>query len=322
MNLISKCLSSFVLALLATVLFSGCNVKEKSAVPSEKFVLSTTAMLDDIVGCIVKDKLDHQVLIQGDMDPHSYELVKGDHEKVFASQILFYNGLGLEHGASIAEAIKKHPHSVNIGEYIYGKNSSVIITTEHQLDPHIWMDMEIWSQGIEKVVDSLIALMPEWADFFREGAKECRQNMLRVNHEIEMLLAEIPEEKRYLVTSHDAFHYFARRYLATEQERQDGTWRNRSAAPEGLAPEGQLSVADIQWIIDYVIDHNIKVLFLESNVSQDPLMKVADSLRKKKYKIEISKKPLYGDAIGNTDESNTYIKMMQSNGKNLHDAWK
>ena len=73
------------------------------------------------------------------------------------------------------------------------------------------------------------------------------------------------------MTSHDAFNYFARAYLADPEEVE---WQKRFEAPEGLAPDGQLSVADIQRIIDHICMYRIAVLFPESNVSRDSLRKI------------------------------------------------
>src|SRR5579871_5638784 len=64
-------------------------------------VLSTTAMIDDVVRQIGRERIDHLPLIMGEIDPHSYELVKGDDEKLSMATLIFFNGLGLEHGASL-----------------------------------------------------------------------------------------------------------------------------------------------------------------------------------------------------------------------------
>ena len=78
-------------------------------------ILSTTQMIDDVVGQIGGDRVDHICLIEGEIDPHSYELVKGDDEKIGFAQLFFYNGLGLEHGASLHYQIAQHPHAVDSG---------------------------------------------------------------------------------------------------------------------------------------------------------------------------------------------------------------
>ena len=78
-------------------------------------------MIDDLVGQVGGDLIDHIPLIFGEIDPHSYELVKGDDEKISHAQIVFANGLNLEHGASLRYKLDKHPSVVFLGEEIKGK---------------------------------------------------------------------------------------------------------------------------------------------------------------------------------------------------------
>lgn len=77
-------------------------------------VLSATAMIDDLVGQVGREKVDHLALIVGEVDPHAYELVKGDGEKLSFAQIVFYNGLGLEHGASLRYQLQHHPMAIGL----------------------------------------------------------------------------------------------------------------------------------------------------------------------------------------------------------------
>jgi manganese/zinc/iron transport system substrate-binding protein len=123
-------------------------------------------------------------------------------------------------------------------------------------------------------------------------------------------LQEIPSDKRYLVTSHDAFHYFTRSYLADPGQ---ADWAERFAAPEGLAPEGQLNPRDIQAIIDFLRAKKISVLFPESNVSRDSIRKIAVAGRELGLEIRICSEPLYGDAMSGL----SYLDMMRHNAETI-----
>jgi manganese/zinc/iron transport system substrate-binding protein len=90
-------------------------------------------------------------------------------------------------------------------------------------------------------------------------------------------------------------------------------WEGRFAAPEGLAPEGQLNPRDIQKIIDFLKAKKISVLFPESNVSRDSIRKIATAGKEMGLHIQICSEPLYGDAMSGLD----YLEMMQSNGKTI-----
>ena len=69
-------------------------------------VLCTTAMVTDLVQSVGGDFVDCLTLIQGQSDPHTYQLVKGDNEKFHRADQIFFNGLGLEHGPSLADVLK------------------------------------------------------------------------------------------------------------------------------------------------------------------------------------------------------------------------
>ncbi len=192
-------------------------------------VLSTTAMIDDLVGQIGQDRIDHVSLINGEIDPHSYELVKGDEEKFLNANLVFYNGLGLEHGASLQYHLQKHPSAFGVGNILYKKHPELILSKNGQIDPHVWMDITMWIEVIDPIVDSLSQVDPQGASGYKQNGEHLKQEMLKVHRVISDKIAAIPPEKRYLVTSHDAFHYFSRQYLGSDTL--------RCTAPEGLAPD-------------------------------------------------------------------------------------
>jgi manganese/zinc/iron transport system substrate-binding protein len=285
-------------------------------------VLSTTAMIDDIVERIGKDRINHIVLITGEIDPHSYELVKGDDEKLSLSQLIFYNGLGLEHGASLRYQLEHHANAIAVGNAVLQEHPELILHVDRAIDPHIWMDISLWNYIIDPIVAALSKADPEGKEFYEQNANEVRKDMLQVHEKIYQDLQNVPEQKRYLVTSHDAFNYFTRAYLATPDEKTQEEWQKRFDAPEGLAPEGQLSAANIQQIIDHLIKYNIQVVFPESNVSRDSLKKVVHACAQKGLMVKISNDALYGDAMGTLgSDADTYLKMMRHNADALIKAW-
>lgn len=281
-------------------------------------VLSTTAMINDLVKEIGREHIDSLSLMVGEIDPHSYELVKGDDEKFCRADIIFSNGLGLEHGASLRYQLKHHYYNISLGQEIYQQAPEEIIDVNGQLDPHIWMDISLWAKAVDPIVEALAKKDPEHATAYRENGKRFKDHMLEVHQKQIKKMEKIPQEKRYLVTSHDAFNYFTRAYLA-----QDSDWGKRCAAPEGLAPDGQLSSADIQRIINYICTYHVTVVFPESNVSKDALKKIAAISNSKGEKVEIARDPLYGDAMGGKGSgADTYLGMIQHDVDTLIKYWK
>lgn len=280
-------------------------------------VLSTIAMINDLVKSIGGEHVDSIVLIKGELDPHSYQLVKGDDEKFVFAQLIFYNGLGLEHGPSLQHHLHTNPKAIALGDKVLEQNPDSILYQKGQLDPHIWMDVSMWSKTIPFILDALIKQDPEHAEAYKANAQNLMQELQTLHEKIHQELQSIPGEKRYLVTSHDAFNYFTRAYLASKDEASD-QWQIRFAAPEGLAPESQLSVTDIQLIIDHLAKYNIHVLFPESNVSQDSIKKIVNAGKEKGLELTIAKTYLYADAMGREgSDGDTYIKMMKHNAQTI-----
>lgn len=285
-------------------------------------VLSTTAMLDDLVGQIGGERISHLSLMVGDVDPHCYELVKGDDEKFCLAQIVFYNGLGLEHGASVRYQLETHPCSLALGEEVARLFPEKIIYVNGEIDPHLWMDISLWSETIDPIVQALSNCDPEGKEIYERNGEQLKIQMHEAHQRVCKEMGGIPDHKRFLVTSHDAFNYFAKAYLATEEEKMGEGWRDRFDAPEGLSPDGQLGAADIQQVIRHLEKHQIKTVFPESNVSRDSLKKIVSVCAQKGWKVVISPEVLYGDAIGEMEgDEGAYLKMVEHNANVLIKAW-
>ncbi|NGX54776.1 MAG: Periplasmic zinc-binding protein TroA [Chlamydiae bacterium] len=271
-------------------------------------VLSTIEMIDDLVQKIGQDYVDSTALIRGGLDPHSYELVKGDDEKFVRADIIFYNGLGLEHGLSLSRNLIGNGKAVPVSEWLLHDHEDRLMIGEGQYDPHIWMDISLWMETIDPIVAELSQKDPDHAEQFRENGRALREEMERADNEIVERLHRIPAQRRYLVTSHDAFNYFTRRYLAEPGEGE--RWQDRCCAPEGLAPDAQLSIVDMRKIVDHIGTHNISVVFTESNVNKDSLKKIVSTGRAKGFAVRLSPEELYGDAMG---KSGSYLEMIAHN---------
>ncbi len=272
-------------------------------------VLTTLSMIDDLVLQIGGDRVDTMPLIRGELDPHSYELVKGDDEKFSRADLIFYNGLGLEHGLSLRQNLENNPKAIAVAEPILRHNPTLILKVDGQYDPHVWMDIALWMRTIEPITEALIQKDPQHAQEYRARAAIVREKMREADEKVFEILQAIAPHKRYLVTSHDAFHYFARHYLAEEGELQ---WEKRCQAPEGLAPEAHMSVSDVIAIVDHIEIYHITVLFPESNISRDALRKIVDAGQRKGFTVRMSQETLYGDAMG---AAGSYLDMIIHNAE-------
>lgn len=281
-------------------------------------VLSTTAMINDLVKQIGGEYVDTMTLIQGELDPHSYQLVKGDDEKLAFAQLIFYNGLGLEHGPSLHAYLHHNPKAFSLGDQIDQQHVDSILSVRGQRDPHIWMDISLWAKTIPFIVQALSLQDSAHAMTYQANGQKIQIEMHKAHQQVKDTMHQVPADQRYLVTSHDAFNYFARAYLSENGEIESNTWEKRFVAPEGLAPESQLSTTDIKAIINHLKHYDIHLLFPESNVSRDSIRKIVQAGREQGLDIQIACCALYGDAMGPPgSEGDTYLKMILYNGETL-----
>ena len=269
-------------------------------------VLSTIAQIGDLVAAIGGERIDHWTLVASELDPHSYELVKGDGEKLTRADLVFYNGLGLEHGASLSSFLHSSPKAVAVGDTIRRISPEAILQKEGVVDPHVWMDVSLWKKSVQPITQKLIEKDPDGASYYLERSAKLEEELEKTHQYVQDLLKRVPSEKRYLVTSHDAFRYFARTYLVEGDEKE---WSHRLTAPEGLAPDGQLNPVDIQRVIDFLKVHQIRVVFPESNVSKDAVVKIATASQKLGFDVLVCKTPLCGDSTSGF----SYSQMMRHN---------
>lgn len=286
----------FPLFSLFSFVLSGCSSSRGANLENRKSILSMNRMIHDCVYRIVKDKIETVVLIDGLIDPHSYEIVKGDEDKFAMSDLIICNGLGLEHSASLRKQIEGNPKVVCIGDRLAKRNAFTILEEEGVYDPHIWTDMHIWREGVKEVAEALIEAFPEFQEEFTSNTKDLLCEMQELDEWATRCLSTIPEKSRYLVSCHNAFSYLTRRYLASEDEVREGTWQEHCASPEGLSPESQISIRNIMVVAQYIRDHDVHVIFSEDTLNQDAIKKIVACL-KNEHEIRVSKQALYSDNV-------------------------
>ncbi len=293
-------------------------LKEWMAPNGKVKVLATISMIGDVVHAIGGDQVDTWILIRNGLDPHSYQLVKGDDEKLATAQIIFASGLGLEHHPSIAHYLEKNPRAIQLGDRVMDTHPDWLVRVDETPDPHIWMDVSIWQQTVPLIVEALSKVDPIHAQLFQERGKALETEMVAMHKKIQKELAEVPDNKRYLVSSHDAFNYFGKAYLASPAELSDHSWSKRVEAPEGLAPESQLSPTHIQNILNHLKKYGITIIFPETNVSKDSLRKIIQAGKELGLNVRCSTDPLYADAMGDAgSDGDTYLKMAWHNAQTI-----
>jgi manganese/zinc/iron transport system substrate-binding protein len=274
-------------------------------------VLATTKMVADLVENVGQEHVRVLTLIKEDLDPHTYTLVKGDADKFRRSDIVFANGLHLEHSQSLHNLLD-NPKTIYLADVLKEKRGVDFCNLDENVDPHFWMDVHLFSQSVPIIVQQLSQAAPEHEATFRQNGEILQRRLQQLDEEIYLLMQSIPPQKRYLVTSHDAFQYFAKRYLFDQSNPNFDL--ERFLAPEGVSPDGQIGPSDIQKIISHIVKHEIGVVFAESNISKDSLSKIQESCSEQGIELIIAKEELFADSMGCT----SYIDMMRHNARVIY----
>ena len=286
--------------------------KEQQQENNERpFILATTGMLGDVLNRLCGEFADVKVLMGPGVDPHLYKASQGDMQLISSANVIVYNGLHLE--GKMVEVLEKTGKTRPVlaaGAFI---SSESVLNSENSgsaSDPHIWMDVSIWSQAVKGIADSLQKLFPSQAEKISTSAKEYLLELKALNSEVDSLIQLIPEESRILITSHDAFRYFGKAYGMEVKGLQ------------GISTVSEYGLRDVSTISDLIISKKIKSVFVETSVSSKSLESVVSSCKKQGWNVSIGG-TLFSDSMGEpgTPEG-SYTGMIRHNALTISNSLK
>jgi len=168
-------------------------------------------------------------------------------------------------------------------------------------DPHVWMDPQAWVLCVDVVRSRLAEKMPGKADALASGAAAYESEIRRLHAYAEGVLGSVPEDQRLLITSHDAFNYFGRRYGL------------EVVGIQGISTESEAGVRDVERLVDLIVTRGILAVFVETTVSDRNVRALVDGADARGHTVRIGGS-LYSDAMGapGTYEG-TYVGMIDHN---------
>lgn len=299
-----------VLVVFSLLLFASCKNGSKNQVGNFNIV-TTTTMITDLVKNIGKDSVNVQGLMGSGVDPHLYKASEGDVSKLTGADVVFYSGLHLEGKlVDVFEKMGRNSNTIALAETL-DKNG--LIGSEYfasNYDPHIWFNIEYWKQITKYLTEQLSKLDPDNAAFFEQNKKEYLKKLDVLEGEVRNTIATLPEEKRVLVTAHDAFNYFGKEYGF------------EVVGLQGLSTATEAGVQDVQNLAQLIIDKKVKSIFVETSVPKRTIEALQKAVQSKGYEVQIGG-TLYSDALGNAGtEEGTYIGMFRYNVNTIVKALK
>ena len=281
-----------LLALVVSAMLSPARAQDRLN------VVTSFSILGDFVRNVGGDRVSVTTLVGPDGDVHVYAPAPADAKTIADAKLLVINGFGLEGWL---------PRLLQAS----GSKASIVTATQgiaplklgSDADPHAWQSVANAKIYVANIRDALAAADPADAEAFKANAENYLTKLDGLDREVRQAIAQIPPGRRKVISTHDAFGYFAAGYGI------------EFIAPLGVSTESEVSARDIAKIITQVKKSGIPAVFLE-NISDDRLMR--------RISAETGAKvggTLYSDAL--TDEKGvapTYIDMVRHNIKALTSA--
>jgi len=292
---------NFLFLVILLLLNSACNHKAERR-GDKPLIVVTTSLLADVVRNVVKDSADVESLMGAGVDPHLYKASLGDLEKLMKADYVFYQGLHLEGKlGEVLDKLSRTKKVMALADVLPDEMVRKVDKKGNVPDPHIWFDVKIWKQIVLSASNKLSVELPNSASYFKSNTLEYTQEMDSLDRYIKTEIAKIPESKRVLITSHDAFNYFGAAYHIEVKGLQ------------GISTLSEFGLRDVSNLVNMIIDRNIQSVFVETSVSSKSLNAVVVGVREKGQEMKIGG-TLYTDALGESGSAEgTYIGMMKYN---------
>jgi zinc/manganese transport system substrate-binding protein len=230
------------------------------------------------------------------MSPPPADLVK-----VGNADLILVNGLTFE--GWLGKLIQNSGTKAKVVRITEGIQAIVSKDFHNATDPHAWMDVENGIIYASNITKALSELLPIYADEFAFNFGIYKKELEDLHRYVQEKINAIPIERRVLITSHDAFHYFGKKYGIQLEPLQ------------GTSTEADVQSTTLVHIHKIIKDRGVSAIFVESTINP----KMMQQLRAEN-KIEIGGK-LYADSLGDpSSPASTYIKMLKHNATIISEA--
>lgn len=292
-----KKIISGVLAILMVVILIGCNAKTETAkqnTTNEKLKITVSIYpLKEFAEKIGGDKIEVTCLVPENMEPHDYEPKTKDFEDLTKSKLFIYNGLGMESWVD------------QVNEVIKGKELIILDSStgvearkeENAVDPHIWLSLknaEIQSQNIK---NTLVKLDEKNKDYYEANYSKFKEELESLDNEYKPKFDTLG--KKNFITGHAAFGYLCRDFGLTQK------------SVENLFAEGEPTPKQLEDLVKFCKENNIKIVFSESLASP----KVSETLAK-----EVGAKVVPIMTLESKEDDKNYIEAMKYNLDEIYKA--
>jgi len=310
-----KTTTLLALLLLATLPATGGRLDAQD--DARPLVVATTTQARDALEILAGERIRLIGLMGAGVDPHLYRPTEADISAMNRADAVFYSGLHLEGqlGEVLAALGERAVRVVDLSNPVKQAGFTIGGFTLSEAyrnvdDPHFWFDPRNWQLSITHVAGELALLDPAGAAGYAQRAEDYNAQLDLLFAWATAAMAAVPAEQRVLVTSHDAFQYFGQAF----------GWEVRGL--QGLSTEDEAGVADVQSLVNFVIERDIPVLFIESSVPPNAIESVREGARARGHAIGLGLRELYSDAMDAPGSfGGTYVGMLAENVTTILQSW-
>ncbi len=300
-------------ATLNVILLLGAGFSAASA--DKLKVVSSFTVISDFAMNVGGDKISLTTLVGPDGDAHVYEPKPADAAAVAGADVVLVNGLHFEGflprlvEASATKApiveLTKGVEPIKSAEEDHGHDAAGGVRHEEHgaYDPHAFQSISNAKIYVRNIVDAFCRADAANCDAYKSNADAYTKKLDATEAEVKAAIASIPEAKRLIITSHDAFGYFQHEYGL------------KFLAPEGISTDSEASAADIVALIKQVKEDKASAIFVENITNPRLIEQIAAETG-----LRVGG-TLYSDALSKPDEgASTYIDMMHHNIETFKNA--
>ncbi|MGG5369736.1 metal ABC transporter substrate-binding protein [Enterococcus sp. AZ196] len=299
-----------IAGIIGLIMLTGCGAKSKESSDTKTSkkveVVATNSIIADMVKEVGKDQVSIHSIVPVGTDPHEYEPLPEDIKKASEAEIVFYNGLNLETGNGwfnkLMETAKKKE---NEDYFAVSKEVEPIhlISNSKQADPHAWLDISNGVLYVHQIQSILSKKDPSNKENYQKHAETYINKLKKLDASAKKEFADIPIEKKLLVTSEGAFNYFSKAYDIPAAY----IWE--------INTESQGTPEQMKQIIKKVRASQVPSLFVETSVDKRSMERLSKEAGLPIYS------DLFTDSLAKAGSNgDSYYKMMKWNFDKIHEG--
>lgn len=285
-----------LLGAVSLCLFCSCGVWESERAEERLVIVTTTTMITDLAENIAGEAAVVVGLMSPGVDPHLYQASARDAVKLQTADIIIHNGLGLEGKLGLLLE-GSGEETIMLSDGI--PPESLIKLSDDVYDPHIWFDVGLWREAAAYLCEKLQEYDPENREAYAENLSRYTDELGALETYAEAQFARIPDEKRVLVTAHDAFGYFGAAYGFEIK------------ALQGVSTSAEAAVREISGLAEFIAQREIAAVFTETSLSGKTVSALVEAVAARGFSVGMGG-ALYSDSLGEGDESD-YIGAFRAN---------